>query len=125
MPDVEKLDQCVMLVQVLRLTFPAPYCATLASALYDLGVRIHPELATKKLEGLGTMGPFQQQRVVGVSDDRDKALMRHFAPHLVDKMDLAEEEKQAVLAELRAKHGNRIAEIEQRLAAAKPEDFEP
>lgn len=115
-----------MLVRALWF-LPPPARATVASGMYDLGVRIHPELAIKQLEpqGAAGMGQHRAHRLVNASADQGRALMRQFAPHLADKMDASEEEKQQVLAELRAKHGSKIAEIQSRLAATKPEDFGP
>lgn len=128
MPDLEKVDQCVLLTKVLWF-LPAPAKVKVAEGLYDLGVRVHPDLATKQLMvgGPAGMGGHRPQQMVRRADpDFFMSVVRRLAPELADQFEAAttEEQKEALRAEIRAKHPDLIAEGEHRLSVAKPEDFE-
>lgn len=127
MPDFDKVGQCAELSKVLWF-MPAPARAQVAVGLYDLGVRVHPELATKELvaQGPAGMGEHRKQRLAPIASREEfLAMVRHFDPVLADKIEAAQtdEQKRAVAAQIRLRHPEIIANAEQRLAAAKPEDF--
>lgn len=115
--NVDKLNGCVQLAKVLQF-LPPPARKMYATALYDLGVRVHPELATRQQLVIGGMPITGDQPRVG--RNADMALVREWAPALADKMDAAttEEQKQQILAEIRAQYPQLVSEVENRHAAA-------
>lgn len=127
MPDFGKLDQCRMLAKCLWF-LPPPARAPIADGLYGLGVRVHPELASKELvtEGPAGFGPHRPQRLAKIQSRTDAMdIIRQFNPELAGKLDAAETErqKQDLLAEIRQKIPEVIARAEQRLAEVSPEDL--
>lgn len=127
MPDFERVAACAALAKVLWF-MPPPARAQVAVGLYDLGVRVHPELATKELvtQGPAGMGEHRKQRLTPIASRDDfMAMVRRFNPALADKIDAAQtdEQKRAVAAEIRLRHPEIIANAEQRLAATTPEDL--
>lgn len=118
--NVVKLNQCVLIVKVLQF-LPPPARKQFATALYDVGVRVHPELATRQdlvVGGVPVTGLPSQ------ASSADSELLRQWSPELADKIDAAttEEQKQQVLADIRARFPALIAEAENRHAAANYED---
>lgn len=128
MPDFDKLDQCVLLGKALWF-LPPPARSKFAEGMFDLGVRIHPELATTNLlvGGAPGLGAHRPRRPVKVESRRDaENIIRTYLPELADKLGAAttEAQKQQLLTEIREQFPNIIAQAEQRLAVADPEDFE-
>ena len=72
----QKLDEIVAIAKALWFV-PPPARTQLAPQLYDLGVRVHPELATKQLvrEGPASLGNHARQRIesIGAMDALRKA----------------------------------------------------
>lgn len=130
MPDIERLDQGRMLAKALWF-LPAPARAEIADGLYGLGVRIHPELATKELQtdDPAGLGAHRRQRLVNITAARSgqdsMAIVRQFAPELAAKIDAAETErqKQDLLAEIGERYPDIIARIDQQLRNTRPEDL--
>jgi len=120
MSDTEKLNQCVLIAKALWF-LPPPARREFAVGLYDLGVRVHPELATQQImvSGVPGMGAHAPQRPVSRSGRDQWALVREWAPDLADKADAAttEAQKQEILAEIRTRYSDIIAEAEQRITA--------
>lgn len=117
---------------------PPPARAMIADKLHGLGVRVHPELATLELqrEGPKQMGNHAPQTVVKKAPPEVKAAMldilREANPDLAARIDtaggfehLSDEQRQAFAAEAMARHQAAQAEANERMDAAKPEDFEP
>jgi hypothetical protein len=129
MPDFDQLDQCVMLGKLLFF-LPPPARAPIAQGLYEMGVRVHPDLATKDVMFTGPpgMGQHRMGRVVDIKTARDgMEVIKQFTPDLYDKMQAAttERQKQQVLAEIRQRHPDLIAHAEKKaeqLAAEQASD---
>lgn len=107
---------------------PAPARGPLAEGLYELGVRVHPELATKQVLTSGAPGlaNHSPRRLVSIkSQEEGMDFIRQFKPDLAAKMDAArtDAQKQAVMADIRARAPEVIAQAEQKLASASPEDL--
>lgn len=122
--NADKLNGIVQIAQALQF-MPPPSRKMFATALYDLGVRVHPELATReKLVVGGAPITGKLQMLVSRSSGWDIALVREWSPELADKIEAAEteEQKQQVLAEIRARFPVLIAEAENRHAAANYQD---
>lgn len=127
MPDLDKVAQCAALAKALWF-LAAPARSQAAVGLYDLGVRVHPELASKHLvaQGPAGMGEHRRQQLAAISSpDQVMAIVRRFAPEMAARIDAAETEEQraAALAEIRRRHPNLIADAERRLAAVDPDDL--
>jgi hypothetical protein len=122
MPDLDKVAQCAALAKTLWFMVP-PARAKFAVDLYDLGVRIHPELATKSAvpQGATGMGEHRHAAIADVSShDQLLAIVRRFAPEMAERIESGTPEQQAAaLAEIRRRHPNLIADAEQRIAAMK------
>ena len=137
MPDFSKLDQCAMISQALYF-IPPPARAPIAVGLYDLGMRLHPELATKGLVQLGPagMGAHRRQRLVDVNSQRDgMAFLRDNMPALAAKIEAATTPaaKQAAMADIQREYpeivaqagtlvNTRVAEIEAEIEAQDAEE---
>lgn len=117
---------------------PPPARAMIADKLHGLGVRVHPQLATLELqrEGPKEMGNHAPQQVVKKAPPEVTAAMldvlRQANPDLAARVDaaggvdsLTEEQRRAFAAEALARHQATNTEANQRMDAAKPEDFEP
>lgn len=121
MPDFDKLDQCVALAKVLWF-LPAPARSKVAEGLFDVGVRFHPELATKTVmvTGPAGLGGHRPRQLVKMESRRDaENIIKNFLPDLHDKLQAAttEQQKQQILREIRERHPEVIAKAEQQLAA--------
>lgn len=128
MPDIGKLDQCRMLAKCLWF-LPPPARAPIADGLYGLGVRVHPELASKELlaDGPPGLGAHLPQRLANIKSRADSmAIIRQINPELADKIDQAETErqKQQLLTEIRQQIPDVIERARQRLASVSPEDLQ-
>ncbi|MBY0442814.1 MAG: hypothetical protein K2Q25_11890 [Mycobacteriaceae bacterium] len=130
MPDIDHLDQCQMLAKSLWF-LPAPVRGEIASGLYSLGVRVHPELATKEvqLQGPAGLGEHRLPRLVNITTTRLRqdgmAIIRQFDPELAAKIDAAETErqKQELLAEIRDRYPEAIAQAQAQLSKVAMEDL--
>ncbi|OHU68808.1 hypothetical protein BKG86_01775 [Mycobacteroides chelonae] len=135
MPDLEQAQQCEQLAKALWFLAP-PARGPVAAGLYSLGVRIHPELATKTLEreGPSSWGNHAPSRLVSraASTTDPIALLRSMGQvqpsllELADKMEAAQTEKDKALliTEIRAQFPDVIKNTEDRIAQSRPEDFE-
>lgn len=121
MPDFDQLDQTVLLARVLWF-LPAPARTPYAQRLFELGVRVHPDLATKDVmvTGPAGLGEHRPRSLVDIKSARDGlGAVQEFAPDLYDKMQAAttERQKQQLLADIRARFPDMIGNAEQKLAA--------
>lgn len=135
MPDLEQAQQCEQLAKALWFLAP-PARGPVAAGLYSLGVRIHPELATKTLEkeGPSNWGNHAPSRFVSkaATSTDPIALLRSMGQvqpsllELADKMEAArtEKDKALLIAEIRAQFPDVIKNTEDRIAQSRPEDFE-
>lgn len=119
--NIDKLNGSVQIAQVLKF-LPPPARKQFATALYDVGVRVHPELATQEQVIVGGVPVAADRRPV--RKVADLALVREWAPALADKIDAAttDEQKQQILNDIRAQYPALIAEAENRHTAANYED---
>lgn len=121
MPDFEKLNQQVMLARALFF-LPAPGRGPVAEGLYDLGVRVHPELATKEIQTSGPPGLVNHspRRLVEIKSQQEcMEFIRKFKPELAARIAAAKTpaDKRAVMADIRAKHPELIAEAQRKAEA--------
>lgn len=119
--DADKLNQCVLIAKVLWFV-PPPARAKFADTLYQFGIRLHPELATQSVMvgGVPGMGEFRPRIPVSNNARDQMALVRQWAPDLADKMDAATTEmhKQQILADIRSRYSQLVAEAEHKMATA-------
>ena len=116
MSDDDKVAQCrAIAASLFRL--PPPARAVVAADLYDQGVRLLPQLATKHVvrdgpAGLGNWAPAHLER----SDAMD--ILQKVNPELAGRVAAAETEDQkaAIREEIKANFPDQIAAIEQQLA---------
>lgn len=115
----------------------APGRKMLAYQLRCRGVIVHPELATLEVrrEGPPAMGSHAPQSVVKKAPPEVTAalmgdILRQANPDLADRVDAAggvasmtDEQRKAFAAEAMAAYQTKNAEANQRMDAAKPEDF--
>ncbi|MFA4080468.1 hypothetical protein ONA92_01980 [Mycobacteroides salmoniphilum] len=135
MPDLEQAQQCEQLAKALWFLAP-PARGPVAAGLYSLGMRIHPELATKTLEteGPSNWGNHAPSRLVSKAATTTDpiALLRSMGQvqpsllELADKMEAAktEKDKQLLIAEIRTQFPDVIKSTEDRIAQSRPQDFE-
>lgn len=139
MPDIEKVNQVRLIAKALFRIAP-PGRPLIANDLYDQGVRIDPDLATKEVvsEGPSQMGNWAPQHLEKIPEpntplDPDYLiglLRRSGVPslaELADQIDAVKDDPEraaALLADLRTQYPDVIATAEQMLAKAKPEDLE-
>jgi hypothetical protein len=119
--DAAMVSQCRDLATAL-FRLPPPARAQIAHDLYEQGVRIHPEHATKKVvregpENLSGWAPAHLER----ADAMD--ILRSVDPALAARIDTArtDAQKLELREEIRAKFPTQIADIEARIAAAEQE----
>jgi hypothetical protein len=129
MVDMEKVEQCRAIANALHRIAP-PGRRLMANELFDLGVRIHPELATKQLvsdvpeqvrKQLGNWAPQRLDAVQTV-----KEIVEHVNPALAKRIENAktDAEKAELRDEVYAQNRAVIDNAGQQLASAKPEDLE-
>lgn len=116
-----------------RLWFlPAPARAPLADKLHGLGVRVHPELATLRLERDGPkyLGNHAPQRVVKIDNETGLKFLRSTGDP--DLSDLADRIENANTEQDRARERDRLKDripddlklIEDKLGSVRAEDLE-
>jgi hypothetical protein len=126
MSDRERIEQVRAMAKQLAFFLPPPARAPIADKLFGLGFRLHTELATAELsapEGPKEMGNWraqhvQQRSLEGFLEFADKELYERYMAAQTD------EQKAVLREEIRHKYGSRIADLEKRVSAAKPEDLE-
>jgi hypothetical protein len=124
MPDFEEIDQMVMLSRGLWF-LPRPARQPIAKGLYELGFRVHPELATKQVvtDGVPGLANIAPQALVNIQSQREgEHIIRQFAPDLAEKMDAAttSAQKMALMAEIRSRYGHLIQQAEQQMQEQQP-----
>lgn len=128
MPDFDRVDQCRMLAKALWF-LPPPARAKIADGLYSLGIRVHPELATKELlsDGPPGLGNHLRQELVSI-DSNEKLLgfVRVHNPELASAIEGATTPaaKQAVMAQIMADHPGLVAHAQRWLQRTPAEDLE-
>lgn len=96
---------------------PAPAKGPIADKLHGLGIRMHPELAdlTLQREGPDWMGPHAPQTPVRKDVMKQlEEIVEHTDPAFAAKIKAAktDAEKQAVWAEVKAKHPDDVAQVD-------------
>lgn len=127
MPDFERVDQCRMLAKALWF-LPPPSRAKIADGLYGLGVRVHPELATKELlaDGPPGLGNHLRQELVSInSDDRLLGFLRQHNPELAADIEGATtpQAKAAVMSQIVENHPGLVGYAQRWLQRASSEDL--
>ena len=112
----EKVAQIHAIAQALY-RLPPPARAMVATDLYDQGVRMLPELSTKRVvrEGPAQLGNWAPGRL-----ERNDAMdiLQKMNPELADRVAAAhtEDQKAAIRDEIKAEFPDQIAQIEQHIA---------
>ena len=127
MPDLDRINQCRMLAKALWF-LPPPARAQIADGLYGLGVRVHPELATKELlaDGPPGLGNHLRQELVSINSDENLlSFLHHHNPELAAAIEAATtpEAKRAVLAEIASNHPGLVGHAQRWLHRTAPEDL--
>ena len=107
----------------------APSRVPIATGMHELGVRVHPELATKQLvrEGPAEMGNHAPQRLAAMDPAAARRVLRQINPALADRIEAAENDpalKQQIGAEFAPKIAADIAHLNKHVPDLKPEDLE-
>jgi hypothetical protein len=117
MPDTERLRQEVALAAAIAAALPPlapPARKILAHNLFDQGVRLHPEFATKQAvaDGPDRQANWRPQQLLEMAKDPFE-IVKNFTPELAEKIAAAqtEEQRAAIREEIRHKHGSQIADL--------------
>jgi hypothetical protein len=123
----ERVAHVRAITQVLSAILRRPGPAPIADKLYGLGARFHPELATNELAAEIPSNRQDGMPVAGVSTRDPMDIVRHFAPALAEQMAkvTTEDERLALVEQIRFEYGSQIAALADQIAQLKPEDLEP
>lgn len=115
--DTERLWHEAALAAAVAAALPPlapPARKILAHNLYDQGVRIHTELATKQavVDGPDRQANWRPQQLLEMAKD-PLEIVKNFTPELAEKIAAAttDEDRAAIREEIRHKHGSQIADL--------------